>query len=156
MGVKRWLVVVAAALITTVIGAITYIEMRPKEPFYGEWVVTRLVSTTPITAMTDEYAKEFIGKTVTYSAKVARFGQEELLNPRYSKKVLDEVALFEGFHMRTKDFGFLAEPSAIIVDVVEADGQFWTNRGSSFFLLDNDTLVTWWDGGFFEMRRTGR
>lgn len=151
---KRWFIGTALVLVAAILGSVPYIRTRPTEPFYGEWVVTRLVGTTPITAMTDEYAKEFIGKTATYSDRLARFEEERLLKPRYSKRVLGEMALFEYFHMRPENFNFLDGIPATIVDVVNEGGRDWTNQGSSFFLLKDGSLVTMWDGGFFEMKRT--
>jgi hypothetical protein len=58
-------------------------EITPKD-FFGEWVVSRYIPTSGISAITYDEAKEYEGEIVVYNDKVVKFGKKSCSQPQYN------------------------------------------------------------------------
>lgn len=122
------------------------------EPFFGKWVVSKVSGTSRISAMSEAEIKSFIGKKAEYNRRLAAFDGESCENPIYKKETLSEADFFSGFRSSFENLD-LQGKSVTIFYVFENQSNPWINPGSSLIIKDNNTLITIWEGVFFEMKR---
>jgi len=115
--------------------------------FYGEWKVQRPIAYCPIFGMDEETIKNFIGKKAIYKFDMAQFDDEICNNPQYKEEVILDKDFFNGFHVYIKKLGITTD-SIKVIEVKD-----WTNPGSYLIIKDKNSLITVWDGVFFELVR---
>lgn len=122
--------------------------LAERQPWYGDWEVAghRIPG---IAAVTDGEAATHHGQTATYAAAQARFDRERCESPRYQPRTLTASALYEEYRLQPAQLG-LTEPVTLI-DVACATGQL--GPGATLLIQSTDTLLTPWDGAFYELRR---
>lgn len=138
--------------ILSMIAMLSYLGCNKTESFFGEWIVTKIAGTSGIYAMSDEEMKSFIGKKAEYSQSLAAFDNEFRKNPVYKRETLSEATFFSGFRTSFENLGLKGE-SVTIINIYENQNNLWINPGSCLIIKDNDSMLTVWDGVFFEMTR---
>jgi hypothetical protein len=112
--------------------------------YFGDWTVTSLVGSTPISASVDE---SFIGMKATYTNEKASFGKDEILNPEYKEQDITNDDFLNENRNQLIDIGIESES----VKTVSINN--WTNAGSLLIIKDDQTMIFLWDGNYYEMKR---
>lgn len=123
--------------------------------FLGKWIIVRTIRTPQgIHAVTDTQVKYLINQTVELSSVVAKSGGEEIGNPQYRTTTVTRFDFYANKfkHVDPAELGIDSDP-VIIIEVTDADNKEWTHVGGTLIVKDVDTLITIWDGVFFEMKR---
>lgn len=116
--------------------------------YYSSWIAIDKIYYMPISAMSkEEYRSKYFGRVVHYSKSSAAFNQERVSNPVYTERALTNEVFFEEFGVELKDLGI----SDASVKVVQIDN--WINPTSCIIMKDDDTIISLWDGVFFELKR---
>lgn len=128
------------------------IGCNPTEPFIGQWVVSKIAGTGRIYAMSEAEMQAYIGKNAEYRRTLAVFDKESCKNPIYQRKNLSEADFVADFRIPFKNLG-LKETSVTVFNIYESPKNPWANPGSYLIIKNKKTLITVWDGVFFEMKR---
>lgn len=116
---------------------------------FGQWKIVSHLAVR-ISAMSDEEANHWHGKTAQYSELSAGFLEEICKTPSYSIKGVSEDDFFREFRADFKNFGIMGH--AVPIVEVSCNG-LWIAPGSTLIVKSRDTIVTLWNGVFFEFRR---
>lgn len=129
---------------------------RIPEDIYGNWKVAAVAGIARISALDEKGAAEWIGATAQYSADSAMFNGPDGLDicsaPTYSRREMTPAEFYDSFRDEAEDLG-LKSKSIVLVEIGDASGA-WTAPGSCLILRPDGTLVTLWDGAYFELQRT--
>ena len=139
-------------LLLLIISVLSSLGCNQTEPFFGEWVVSKIAGTSRISAMSEAEMKSFIGKRAEYNRTLATFDGESCENPIYKKETLSETDFFSNFRTSFENLD-LKGKSVTLLNVYENQKTPWINPGSYLIIKDNDTMITIWDGVFFELKR---
>ncbi|MFL0245691.1 M56 family metallopeptidase [Candidatus Clostridium stratigraminis] len=125
-----------------------------KEAFYGEWVINQVLAFGPVGAYSSENAKSLIGKTLSFSQdKASFFGDQPsditklAANPVYKKSVISNADFITNYRIPLDKLG-LKTDSIAEVSVSDPNGYV-----STFFIKDNNTLIIYGGGTYFELIR---
>ena len=77
--------VILMALFITILNILPLMgeEISPKD-FYGEWIVSRHIPTSGVSAITYDEAKEYEGEIVVYNDNLVKFGKKQCSQPQYN------------------------------------------------------------------------
>ncbi|NLK72974.1 MAG: hypothetical protein GX285_08160 [Clostridiales bacterium] len=121
---------------------------KEKEIFYGEWITADAISYAPVSAITEEeYNEKYLGKVVLYSKDKAEFENDMIENPVYQKIIVDNAKFYNEYRVRFEDLG-IESGQATIVEIKD-----WINPCSLLIIKDEKTMISLWDGLFFELKR---
>jgi hypothetical protein len=123
-------------------------EPLPEEAssIFGEWAVTGVIGATSISAMSAEDQASWIGTQASYMENRAAFGSEAMDAPTYEPFVLSHAEFLREYNVSPETLGW---ESDFVTGVRIMN---WLAPGSLLFLYE-DSLVTLWDGVFFELER---
>lgn len=149
---KRWATLIVALFACVCFGHAAP-DVKPSS-IYGHWLVKRLIPTGGISAGPEDL-NPWMGTGVFYSAAEARFGKQVIKNPKYKARRVSAADFFSENRIGLKEIGIRA-PFVFQIDVVDDGGRDVHVRGPgpSVVIRDANHLVTFWDGGTFEMVRT--
>jgi hypothetical protein len=117
---------------------------------HGVWDVDNFIA--PETAeMSPEEAERMLGTRGVYTRHIARFHDMQCLKPSYEHQSLDVERFTEDFGMEPGQVGLL-DDNITRIDITCHDNPL--ERGSILFIKDEDTLITIWEGVFFQMHRS--
>lgn len=126
---------------------------KSSKSYFGTWVVSKKIATTPVYAMSEDKIKEYIGKELYLSEKKVSFDKENLVNPTFEETTLSDSDFASENKTSLKNIG-INSPSIKKVDVIQNANSNWTSFfGNSFYVKDANTLITLWDGVFFELNK---
>ncbi len=118
-----------------------------KKPFYyGGWIITKYIPTSGISAMTYEEAQDYVGMKMEFNSQYAKADGEIKYNPKYNIEVESEFDFLIG-HRISPDELDKKQP------VLKVDIDEWINIGSLLIVKDSQTLITLWNGIYFELKR---
>jgi hypothetical protein len=121
--------------------------------YLGTWVVSKKIATTPVYAMSEDKIKSYIGKELYLTEKKVSFDKENLVNPTFEETTLSDSDFISENKVSLKTIG-ISLPSVKKVDVIQNVNSNWTSFfGNTFYVKDNNTLITLWDGVFFELNK---
>lgn len=129
-------------------------ESQTDEDFYGNWLINRTVAFGKVSSLSDEEINELIGCSVEYSSNTAKFGNDICKNPVYKKSIISETNFFENNGYTTfKELGLQGDSVTMVEIFCEKEdySNFWYTIGGRFFVKDNNTLITNYEGVFFEL-----
>lgn len=127
---------------------------QAKEVFYGEWVINQVLAYGQAGTYSSEDAESLIGKSLSFSADRASFFGDQpsdiakvITNPVYKKTVISKSDFVTTYRMSFDKLGVKADS---ISDVTVSD----SNRtGFIFFIKDDNTLIIYGGGTYFELVR---
>lgn len=121
--------------------------------YFGTWVVSKKIATTPVYAMSEDKIKFYIGKELYLTEKKVSFDKENLVNPTFEETTLSDNDFNSENKVSLKTIG-ISSPSVKRVDVIQNVNSNWASFfGNTFYVKDDNTLITLWDGIFFELNR---
>ncbi len=117
---------------------------------YGDWSVVG--SSCPgICAMSSEDADSWIGITASLSENGVVFGEYNCRDATYESHRISRFDFYRDFRFDLEELSVLTEE--VQVWVVSCEDQEWIAPGSCFLVRDEETLITPWDGVYFELKR---
>ncbi|EKE83446.1 hypothetical protein [Idiomarina xiamenensis] len=112
----------------------------------GEWQIVDF--TQPgISAMSAETAKQWIGEKLVYSSDIAQFRDQRCRSPKYHQGEIDARTFLQDFRVDPSVFRLSTPVKEVIVQCDDFAA------GSHLLVVDEDTLITPWDGVFFFLKR---
>lgn len=127
----------------------------PVPPFdpIGSWTVSGY-SIPGISAVTDDEARAHDGQTVVLAPTEALSNGERCSEPKYPARAVDtEGFLATEFNLPPESLKPVAGRDLMTVVDVSCAGAAWTAFGSLLIVVDNDHVLTPWDGAFYELVR---
>ena len=128
--------------------------INKNEVFYGEWEIKKQVASGRVAEYGDDDVKKLIGKRISYSPDSAKFDTIELKLPNYNKTNLSEKEFFPLNYVSFQKLG-ITSPSIIKVEVYsdKEHRNSWNSTGEMFFIKDENTLILYDGGVYFELNR---
>jgi hypothetical protein len=136
------LVLVVAPLLTAQI---------PARTIYGSWKIKRIIPTSNIQTSADD-AKKYLGMEIVYSAEEFKFNGEAVEHPKYKTGRITADTFYEQYRAPLKELG-VTRAAVATVEVQDAKGEAVLNPGAIVFVRSSNTIVTMWDGIYFEVVR---
>ncbi len=124
------------------------------ERYFGTWIINRDITSGQASTYSKADIEKLLGKTITYSADLVSFFDNECKNPHYKKVTVSEDKFFEDFYVSFNRLGIKTK-SIDFIDVYtdKESKEHWESVGSTFMVKDNDTLILFDNGEFFEVAR---
>ncbi|MCG5501385.1 hypothetical protein [Ectothiorhodospira lacustris] len=119
------------------------------EGFFGVWTVEGF-TTTEDAALTEEETQALVGRNGVYSKHIAHFEDIQCLKPGYVVHALEPEAFVEHYGITPQALGF-PEGEVTTVEITCFDTPL--EEPMSLLLKGEETLITAWNGVFFEARR---
>lgn len=119
----------------------------------GQWIISKRLQTQNVSAVSEEeFEKNYLNKKVEYTSTSAQFGEDTLQKPSYESKEMSAEQFEQGYRGATfKQLGIDAD-SAMVIEVTKEKEQ-WLSPGGIIFVKNEEVLISYWDGVFFEMTR---
>lgn len=118
--------------------------------YLGVWEITGCRGTAAVYALSEEEIDGMIGKTVTYEAdKFFYDNSEEGGAVLYREEMMTDSRLDEDFGVAYADLG-ISGSELLHVEAEGVEGNFF---GIYFYVVDENTLMIYYDGVFFEAVR---
>ncbi len=125
-----------------------------KEVFYGEWVIQKVLAYGSAGTYSTESAESLLGKNLIFSEdKASNFGDEPsaiskiATNPIYKKTLVSKDEFITNYRMSLDKLG-ISSDSASEITVSDSKGTV-----STFFIKDDNTLIIYGGGTYFELLR---
>jgi len=142
------------AAIISIVAITSIYRANAEEPFYGKWIITRVMAWSRVSGYTEEEENDFIGKEVLYSANISQYDENFCHYPNYKKGTMDQSEFDTYFHTRFEQLNITSETIAIVEVYTDPDyHELWGSTGSIFIIKDRKTLILFSRGVFFEMKR---
>jgi hypothetical protein len=122
-------------------------------PVCGHWVVKRILRTTNV-QRSPAALEKYVGLRATYSASEMRFGKTTIHHPMYSVSRLSDAEFLRKSTIPLTQLG-IGRKSVIVVEVRDNAGKDVAQAGTELFVRNRNEIITTWDGGYFELVRTG-
>lgn len=150
MTIGLWVAIVSTML--PIVGSDPSLNLAAfPAPVLGPWRVVKHYA--PEGVEPDKAAiKKWMGKTAIYAPTGIKFDAEQCKKPSFKVDTVDAVTfLQDGLHIAPRRLGI--NDKNIKVITVSCAGKEWISPGSLLVLKDNQHLLTFWDGVFFELAR---
>jgi hypothetical protein len=128
---------------------------QPQETFYGQWVIKKPLAYGRVGTYGSDNTAQLIGRNLSFSKEKATcFGDaiqaldNVVISPVYKKIVVSKVDFETANPTVTFDKLGIKADSIIQVDIVDSK-----YNGCTFFIKDNNTLILYGGGTFFELVR---
>lgn len=130
------------------------VSKSQEQIYMGNWVIKREIAYGAAGTYSKDDINNLIGKTLIFSSKEATcFGDsasdlnESVQNPRYEKSSVPK-ADFESENKITFDKLGISGPTITMVQVKDS-----SNKGCTFYIKDDNTMILYGGGVYFEIDR---
>lgn len=123
-------------------------ERGPEPGYYGRWEVIGY-DMPGFHALTAEEAQAIVGTEAIFSAAEARFGDRGCRPPAYSDREVDPADFGSEYRLDPALLDLTGSVQMVEVGCAAA----WTGPGSLLILRADGSLLTIWEGVFFELAR---
>lgn len=152
-------VVHESQLIPTLEHSVAEVDDRAAESEAHSDVIGRLIgewstvghSCPGICAMSNEEADSWIGLKATLTEVGVVFGDDSCRDATYESRRVSRLDFYRSSRFDLEQLGIL-QPDVEEV-TVSCAGEGWIAPGSLFLIKDEETLITPWDGVYFELAR---
>ena len=134
-------------------GVVTEPNQGASESFYGEWIINQ-VQAYGVGTYSSEDAESLLGKSLTFTAiKASYFGDQPsdiekvATNPIYTETIISQSDFVANYHISFDLLGIKA-PFITAINVSDSNGHV-----STFFIKDDNTLIIFGGGTYFELIR---
>lgn len=125
-----------------------------QEEFYGDWVINSVLAYGSAGTYSSEVAESLVGKSLSFSAdKATCFGDEPSYlekvakNPVYMATDITSSDFVSNYRMTFDKLGLEGDS---VTEITAVDSE---RNGCTFFIKDNDTLIVYGGGTYFELVR---
>lgn len=119
----------------------------PPEPFHGTWTVASVIAPGVPAGPGRGLA---VGTEARFGPDDALVGAQACDEPTYTKRSLWAQTFTEAYRVTPQQLSIATEPVAL-VDVACASGHL--EAGSTLILRSDGSMLTMWDGVFYELRK---
>ena len=116
-----------------------------ESPIVGRWEVVDY-DLTPVAAVDEEEAENWLGQIVIYSAKATGFEFELCEAPSFEERIERYQEYFGDYEVDPEGLGITEEEVDVIA--VQCEGLTWQGPGAETVRVQGDTLVIVYDGIF--------
>lgn len=116
--------------------------------YYGDWKITSSVATSEVYALSQDEIDGFINTALTYSADTMTLNRTSEAVPSYEETTLTAEEFKTQFGAALSDIGIDGE-EVVSVSVGIQGNMF----GCYFYEKDENTLIVYYEGVFFEAER---
>ena len=127
---------------------------QTKEIFYGQWVIKQVLAYGPVGTYSSEDANSILGKILSFSEnKASCFGDQPsdidqlATNPVYKKTIISKSDFAANYRITFDKLGIKADS---ISELTVSDSK---GNGCTFFIKDDNTLIIYGGGTYFELIR---
>jgi len=143
---------VVLIIATVIAGGVAHADGQQTEGFFGNWVVTAVMRTSGVSAITREEAATYLGTPVGYAASRAAFGSGYLDSPSYRKRVVSGGNFLQENRIPLAQLG-VHRPRVTEVTVADRSGRMWRGLGNLFYVRDANHLIVLVKGMYLELSR---
>ncbi|QAA30360.1 hypothetical protein [Clostridium manihotivorum] len=126
-----------------------------KEGFYGQWVISKLVTNSAVGSYSDDDINKIIGNTLIFSKdQSSSFGDDisdmndTIRNPIYKSSVISNKDFQINYNI---PFDKLGVKGTSITEITVLNSN--NTCSCTFYIKDNDTLILYGGGSFFELHK---
>jgi len=134
------------ALIAVAVMA-TACSSSPTEPFHGTW---KIASASAPGTSAGGAGSVPVGTEVSFGARRAEFGPKVCDTPTYTRRTLSRETFVEAYRVAPEQLKLTGDQIGM-VDVLCASGGL--DAGSTLILRSETSILTMWDGTFYELAR---
>lgn len=129
--------------------AVSGCSSEPAEPFHGTWRVTA-VAAPGVSAAAPAVAARQVGVEASFAPGRAQFGDRTCEGATYTRRVMAAATFTEAYRVTPQQLS-LGGDQVAMVDILCTSGAL--DAGSSLILRNDGSMLTLWDGAFYELRR---
>ena len=118
-----------------------------QETFYGQWVITQSLAYGPVGTYTKDEIKNMIGKKLNYSEEEASYDNNVHKKPVYEKSIISKNDVEDNNHIRFNTIDVKSNN----IEQITVNGL--DSIGHIFYIRDNNTLILFDGGAYFELNR---
>lgn len=118
---------------------------KDQKSFYGNWELKKVAGYAEVSAGADN---SLIGVKMSFSSQVATVGDVSYNNPKYTTTNQTQNTMASDYHTNLSKIGVDAD------SITELDISNQNGEGATLFIKDNDTLLYFVEGVFYEVKRT--
>ncbi|MFL0198809.1 hypothetical protein ACJDU8_25140 [Clostridium sp. WILCCON 0269] len=125
-----------------------------KETYYGEWSIKKQIAYGPVSTYSNDAIKKMLGKKLTYSDEKAMYETKICEKPAYKKSIISQKDFESSNKVKFSNLGIT--DNAIVQVVVYTDSRHkdtWNSTGCTFYIKDQNTLILFDGGAYFELDR---
>lgn len=123
-----------------------------ESPYYGTWVIKRVVPTSNVTALTTESVNDYIGKKIIVNEKQIVTSKGTIENPVYQENILtdDDLYMNNRIHFSSLE---VTDNTVTGIDVSNYQHETENGIGATFILTNDNRVYTIIGGGLFELSK---
>ncbi len=129
-------------------------QNQTNKVWYGDWEIKKEAASGRVSEYGDDDVKRLIGKKIHYAADSVDFDTTELKSPYYYTTTISDKDFFS---LNYVSFDMLGITSPTITEVqIYTDNELknsWYCTGDEFFIKNNNTLIMYDGGVYFELDR---
>ncbi|NFI93595.1 hypothetical protein FC961_04145 [Clostridium botulinum] len=130
-------------------------KVQNEESFYGQWVIEKAVGYSKVGTYSDDDIKKIVGKKLSFSKEQsscfgddASYLNDTVKNPTYKKSVITSDEFLSTWLV---PLSTLSINSDTVTEIEVNDSK--NLPACTFFIKDNDTLILYGGGTFFELKK---
>ncbi|AGX44346.1 hypothetical protein [Clostridium saccharobutylicum] len=117
---------------------------KDQKSFYGNWELKKVAGYAKVSAGADD---SLIGEKMSFSSQVATVGDVSYNNPKYTTTNQTQNTIVSDYHTNLSKIGVDTD------SITELDISNQNGEGATLFIKDNDTLLYFVEGVFYEVKR---
>ncbi|NLL77187.1 MAG: hypothetical protein GX235_08055 [Clostridiales bacterium] len=122
-------------------------DIKELDGFYGDYEIVACRGTSAVYAMSQEEIDATIGNTLSFRESTYAWNGNTM-DTDYQEDIYFAEQMYEDFGIQASELGI--NGSEITLVNASTEGNF---IGSHFYVLDDDTLLIYYEGVFFEAKR---
>jgi len=130
------------------------VKVEQKQPYYGQWKINKQIAFGPASIYSNDDIKKMIGKTISYSDIQAAYDTVTCKNPYYKKSTISSTNFETSNKTKFSTLGITTNSvDQVTVFTNSSSNNIWDSAGSVFYLKDQNTLILFDGGVYFELTK---
>ena len=130
------------------------VKVEQKQPYYGQWKINKQIAYGAASIYSNDDVKKMIGKTIVYSDIEAVYGTVACKNPYYKKSTITSSSFETSNKMKFSTLGITTKSvDQITVFTNSSMNDLWDSVGSVFYIKDQNTLILFDGGVYFDLTK---
>lgn len=131
-------------------------ENQPEqsETYYGKWLIKKQLVYGPVGTYSNDDIKKMLGKKLSYSNEKAMYETNTCEKPAYKKSTISQTDFEASNKVKFSNLGITN--NSIVQVIVYSDSSYkniWNGTGCTFYIKDQNTLILFDGGVYFELDR---
>lgn len=130
------------------------VTTKSPESFYGQWKINKEITFGPVSIYSNDAIKGMIGKVINYSVVEAVYGAAVCKNPYYEKSNISKTSFETSNKTRFSALGITTNSiDQFTVFTSSNSNSIWDSTGSVFYIKDQNTLILFDGGVYFQLTK---